>query len=49
MRRETQNPLISSQILSPFAEQSSLALASDHLQIWQIHLWKAIFMLSIRA
>jgi hypothetical protein len=27
MRRETQNPLISSQILSPFAEQSSLAIA----------------------
>jgi hypothetical protein len=32
MRRETQNPLISSQILCRFAEQSSLA---NHQKIFQ--------------
>jgi hypothetical protein len=33
MRREIQNPLISSQILSPFLEQSSLAPPSPSFPI----------------
>jgi hypothetical protein len=39
MRRETQNPLISSQILSPFAEQSSLASN----KICFFNLWQGSF------
>jgi hypothetical protein len=35
MRRETQNPLISSQILSPFAEQSSLAKHFSNEGLWK--------------
>jgi hypothetical protein len=42
MRRETQNPLISSQILCPFAEQSSLQSGETFLGPWLVLLFAGV-------